>query len=408
MHTNRYRLSPPPPPPPIQVTNPTNTRGNPNTVESYAHLETLEEPLILKGDEQLVIENTQYLAEDIITLRDNATLIIRDSFFEHNGKSGKNVSLTAMDNSRVIIENSIVNVPCGGTVSWTFTDKAALETSKVSSAGHDCFPVQRFGEMAGGEIVSWNGVHVIICDESTVDLKNSQNTVIDLCFSPGAVVHESFPKKPNYVYTFPNKQDSGIDFDLTLDGSSVQYWNIYTAPKADMTIKDTHNLMIYVMASRPWDRKSIILNGLHTGVHVDETLTMADSKLHLYNATVGAWDLVAAHNNRIIVRDSAVRNIRAEEDGVVIIENTSTANNIETEDNAEITVRNSTISNTISSSDLSKITLVNSVFSAAPSSEIFHVPPQTIRARNTSTITLTDTPLKGHVIEEGEGRVIAQ
>lgn len=404
LRSDKYLLSPPPP---VLLSTPVTppSMTNPKT---YTRFETLEKPLILSGSEQLIIEDTQYLAQESITLRDTATLIVRNSFFIHHGKSGKSVSLIATGNSKVIIDNSTLNVPCDESVFWTFENYAELVASTVSSATADCFPLQRFSEKATGQITSWDDSHVAICGESIINLKDSKNSDIDLCFPPAATTSESFPKISTDVYTFPNDKDFGIGFLLTLTNSSIRSWNIYTAPKTDITIHNTHNLNIRIVAGKPWNKKSILLNGLHTGVYIDETIALNDAKLHLLNTTINHFDLSAEHNNRILVRNSSVGNILAKEDSIVIIEKASTAKNIETLDNAEITVQNSTIQNSVSSNDSSKITLVNSIFSAASDGEIFHVPSQTIRARDTSTITLTQTPLKGSIVEEGNGRVVIQ
>ncbi len=407
-NTHVRLASPPPylpPPPPLPPSRKLPPPVSP--LDTYKKTAVLEKPLILKGDEQLIIENTQYLAQDNITLRDNATLIIRNSFFEHRGL-GKSVSLRAEGNSKVILENSLLTAPCDEMAYWQFSGSASFETNTVRPAANGCFPQQRFEEKASGEINSWSNVSVTLCDASSLNLKNSRNTIIDLCFSPLAIVRESFPITPTSVYAFPGSDDFRVDFKVTLTNVTVQHWGIHTAPKTDIALNDMHNLNVHVIAGKPWEKKSIILSDLRKKLYAQETILFSDAKLRLQNVTVNNWDLTATYNNKIDVQNSEIRNIFAKEEGVVAIENNSIVNNIETTDSSEITVTNATVLNSISSNQLSKITLTNSVFKAASTTDFFHVPSQTIRARDRSTITLTDTPLKGTVIQEHGGRVVVQ
>src|SRR5882672_9098742 len=81
------------------------------------------DPIILTGNQSLTISDPDYVIRNNITLRDNSTLIIRDSTFTHQADYWMQFALRASDNARVIIERSTLRGP----INWQMFDNASVQ-----------------------------------------------------------------------------------------------------------------------------------------------------------------------------------------------------------------------------------------------------------------------------------------
>jgi len=87
-------------------------------VKRYKQKITNNEPLILEGDVVFVINNTHYIQRNDIVVRDNATLLITNSLFEHRNAPGRWSSLEAFNTSRVSIQDS--EIRSSNEIDWNF------------------------------------------------------------------------------------------------------------------------------------------------------------------------------------------------------------------------------------------------------------------------------------------------
>ena len=87
--------------------------------------------ILLSGNDSLEVTNSQYTQKHNITLRDNATLIIRNSSFEHRHDHSFQYQLRAYDNASVIIENS--EIGSSDWLNWYFDRNSSLVLRNVKN-----------------------------------------------------------------------------------------------------------------------------------------------------------------------------------------------------------------------------------------------------------------------------------
>ncbi|TSC62581.1 MAG: hypothetical protein G01um101448_32 [Parcubacteria group bacterium Gr01-1014_48] len=386
--------------PPVTTSTLPADRSVKNDNSDYEGIDVENKPIILRGDQKLVIENQHYLVGESIVLKDNATLVVRNSLFEHVSSLGKIIALNAYDNSRVILQNSILAVSCEETVSWNFHDSASLAAQDITTTAAGCFPFQKFMDSSRAHITSWDSVNVTTCDNTEITLQNSKKLLLDPCFGTGARVDEAFPQQTTAAYVFPNKNEFEISSVLSLSNSSVKMWHVRVVPASDITIRNTDNISLDIHAQRPWEQKTVSARGLMNGLFKDETLKFVDAKLHLLNTSVRAWNFFLEHTNKLYLENSAVHTITESEDTVAIVQD-SIIDTIETKDFSEATFQKSRLLEAAYSFDKSKITFIDSTIGSDDG-------VSTLRATNKSVITLTHTVSSATMIEDLQGKIVVQ
>ena len=94
--------------------------------KTYSAIVVQEEQLTLQNNEVLEIVDTHYIAKNNILLKDNATLVIRDSKIEHQKDYTFQYEIKAIGNSKVIIEDSVVSNNCTGSWNLNFLDTSSF------------------------------------------------------------------------------------------------------------------------------------------------------------------------------------------------------------------------------------------------------------------------------------------
>lgn len=386
--------------PPLPIAAPSNNLPRAKNSENDTEIDVQNKPIILRGDEKLVVENRHYLVGETITLKDNATFVIRNSTFEHKSALGKKITLNAYGKSKVVLENSILAVSCDEIASWNFHDDASLVAHGVQTTDAGCFPRQKFLNSARADIASWDVADIIICDNANIAITDSKKLLIDLCLPVSARVDEALPEQTTAAYIFPNENELGISFSLSLSNASVGKWNVRIMPRADITIRDANNIEIGIHAQKPWEEKILSFEDLTSGLFENRLWKIIDAKIHLLNTSVQAWDFFLEHTNELQLEKSVARSITASEDTAVRLQN-STVESIQMKDFAEATFQNSHLESIANTFDKSKITFIDSTIGKSSGKS-------TLAATDKSVITLTHTVSNATIIEEAEGRIVVQ
>lgn len=181
-------------------------------------------PIVLSGNETLEIIDTHFVHENDILLSGNATLLIRDSLLIHRKDFAFQYQLKATENSRVIVENSAISNRCNGSLNWNFYDDATLVASDVSHM-QGCNTWHLFSGRSSGTVEGWDFFGATTCDKASLAVERSQGLELELCFPTGSVVDEILPIQVEH-FSFPNENDSGVEWSLTVDDSSIDGWGI--------------------------------------------------------------------------------------------------------------------------------------------------------------------------------------
>lgn len=329
-----------------------------------------ESPVTLSGDETMVIENAHVVFKNSITLRDRAQLIIRRSRVRHEKEYALQYGLFAYDDSRVVVEESVIGNECNGSLNWSFHGRSRLETSGVTQT--ECNIWHLLADDASASIVRhpFNGT---VCDRARLAVEKGQKMELELCLPSGAEVDEILPRE-TAAFSFPNENDSGVPFSLSLRDSTVDGWGISLAPKQSLTLRDSR-VTAAMLVGPPWKNASVVLSGLRKGHYKDREWQVADSRLRLINSTVYGWEAnVFGVGNALVVQDSEL-----------------SASNISS-GNGVLRFEHSTIG-TVTAQEKVSITLVDSTVTGDAV------------AKDEGTITLENSVIKGRKITEGEGRI---
>lgn len=347
-----------------------NTNG---ATQSYSKEITTDKPIILTGDQVLEITNTHYTQKNDITLKDNARLIIKDSFFEHLGDSSFKYWLHAYDRSQVIVENS--QIASSEWLNWNFYNSSSLILNNVDQSKSNIW--HYFPDDA--KVIAKNSRFRGTLDENAqADIDGSKDTFIELVFLPGSKVDESFPKVVTDEYTFPNSNDKlPGKMKLLLKNSTTPNWGITVTEEDQVTIKDTENLTVTFSFGYKFINETIILSDLKVKKYDDETWNFNSTYLRLINTKTNKWSPIVGQENTLIIKnsqlaDNAFSNSRAK----ITIEN-STAQFLRAKDEVQMTIKNSQIEGDVVAED-------------------------------NGTITLINTTVGGKKVERGNGRVVSQ
>jgi hypothetical protein len=190
----------------------------------YSNEVISEGPIVLTGDETLEIVDTRFVHGNDILLSGNATLVIRDSLLLHRKDFAFQFQLQATGNSRVIVEDSAIGNECNGSLNWNFHDNATLVARDVSHM-EGCNTWHLFSGGSAGTVDGWDFFGATTCDNASLAVDRSQGLELELCFPTGSVVDEALPTQVGN-FSFPNENDSGIEWRLSVNNSSMEGWGI--------------------------------------------------------------------------------------------------------------------------------------------------------------------------------------
>lgn len=324
--------------------------------KSYSREITNDKAINLAGNNVLEITDTHYIQKNDINLKDNAKLIIRNSFFEHLGESSFKYWLKAYDNAQVIVENS--KIKSSPWLNWNFTNSSSLTLLNVDQSESGIW--HYFPDNSRATVKNAN-FHGTLDNDAQADIEGSKDTFIEFVFLPGSEVDESFPKEIKNEYAFPNSDDKlPGKMRLSLKNSTAPNWGITVTEDDKVTIRDTENLTVTFSFGFKYMNETIELSDLKAKKYADNTWTFPNAYLRLINVKANKWSPIIGAENTLILKnsdlaDNAFSNTKAK----IIIED-STAQFLRAKDDVQMTVRNSAVEGDVVTENNGRITLINS------------------------------------------------
>lgn len=340
----------------LPVSSQTLWSPSPSPAKSYSKKATSDRPINLTGDQVLEITDTRYTQKSDITLKGNAKLIIRDSFFEHSGDSSFKFWLKAYDNAQVIVENS--KIKSSPWLNWEFYNFSSLTLLNVDQSESGIWHYFPDNSKVSAKNASFHGT---LANDSQADIDGSKDTFIELVFLPGSEIDESLPKIITKEYVFPNNNDKLPDkMKLSLKNSTAPNWGITVTEEDKVTIRDTENLTVTFSFGYKFINETIELSDLKSKRYTDNTWNFKNSYLRLINTKTNKWSPIVGVENTLIIKnselaDNAFSNTKAK----IIIED-STAQFLRAKDNVQMEIKNTDIEGDVVAEDNGKIRLINS------------------------------------------------
>lgn len=335
-------------------------------IKQYSRTITHNEPIILSGSDVLEIKNTHYIQNGSITLKDNAKLIITNSYFEQRNTSGSAPRLDATQFAQVIIKNS--DVGFSPWIVWKFADHSelTLDALKVTENDGDA-PI--YYEITGNTKADIRKAlfTASIADTADVTIDKSARVSLTLNLSGGAVVNEQFPKNIT-DYSFPGFDDRNIAFKLKITNAVASEWGVMIYPTSDITIHDTEGLTIGFSVIYPWVNATATFENLHPGYYDDDKFGFSQTtaqfwdrnmKVHLVKTNVKAWNPMVGDDNTLVLKNSIVSELPWSWGNAKIILENSTTTFMRARQSVEITAKNSTITGDINAIEDGKINLIH-------------------------------------------------
>ncbi len=340
---------------------------------AYENNITNLEDIILDGNDVLTIKGSHYSHMGNIILKGDSELRIINSLIEHNKDFSAQFSLEAHDNSKVIIEDSIIKNDCTGTFNWNFFDNSRLVQNNVVE--EPCNIWRLITNNASAEIrnSTFSGGGLTVCDNAKAVLENSNDVEFELCYGDGVNLDLTLPSEID-EFIFP-PEFSNIDTSIIIRNSSVDGWGLGVTPNSHITLRDTEKATISIIVGLPLENEVVILDDLGRKYYGSRSWEIGSGELNILNSTIYGWEAnVFAKNNTLIVRNSNFTGATINSDhSREIIEN-STMDIVHGHENVYIEVKDSIINGDVIASE-------------------------------NSTILLFNTEVRGRIIEEDEGRV---
>ncbi len=322
----------------------------------YTYSETVrsEEELQLSGTDVLVFRDAYFTQRSSIILRDKATLIIEDSLFKHLQPYTWGSRLEALDDSQVIIRNSVVK--SAGWTPWEFRDNSTLimeNTRNVFSAiWVSCGDTSR---CVVGNSSKFEGT---VYGSATLSVSDTSPLFVELALSSGSAMDEELPSSVQ-AYGFPNTGESGVPFTLEIRNAGRVRWGLSLDPNTRAVIRDTRKLSVGINVGEPYRDMRVELLELRKKLYEDRTWVVGNTSLRLINTWVENWYPTAGDSNVLIVRDSDLAdNALSSGDARIVYENV-TIGFVRGRDRVEFTIADSFIRGDVVAEDHSRITLIN-------------------------------------------------
>lgn len=339
----------------------------------YSKFVVQNEPVLLTGDQVLEIKDTHYVVNNSITVRDNAKLIVENSFLEHRKDHAFQYELKAQDQAKVILKNVKIVNECNGAYNWTFRNYASLSAENVDMPS--CGTWNVLAGSATAAIKNWDKVGASICDYAVTTVEDSDNTQLQLCYGPTAVVDEELPTSTLASYAFPNDNEKNVNSKLTLTNSSVARWGAMVQPATNVTIRNSPSVNMSIVVGYPWRGQNIVLDGLQNALYADQTWQIGDARLQVVNTRIDNWEPNVWEDNTLTIRN---------------MEYFGSTSNGRT---AAYTINNATVLGPMRTSENVRMTVKNSLIK------------DDVIAVEDSIITLFNTTVNGRLIQEGNGKV---
>ena len=379
-----------------------------DTYRIYARKVTNEAPINLSGDDVMEIKDTYYVHGNDILLTDNARLVIKDSLLVHQKDFTFQYQLQATGSSKVTVENSGIGNQCNGSLNWNFRDTATFVASNVVHI-EGCNTWHLFSNQSTATVDNWDFFGATTCDQARLDVQESQSLELELCFAAGSVIDEALPLQVE-DFSFPNDNDSGIDWGLTIRDSSLEGWGIGVPPESDITIRDAPAVTVSIVVGSPWQDQTVELDNLRRQLYEDKTWQIVDSTLRFLNVSTYGWEPnVYGTNNTLVIRDSDFSGSNLSGgDNRVIVEN-STMGTMATQERVAMEIRDSTVKGDVIARDDSSITLIGTLVETqvVPGSDGDTVFGDVFVVDN-ATIKLVNSVVQGQTTTEGNGQVVVE
>lgn len=323
--------------------------------KSYSEEVSSDQPITLTGNQVLEIVDTHYIQKNDITLKDDAKLIIRDSFFEHLGESSFQYWLNAYDRSEVVVKNSKIN--SSPWLNWNFYNFSSLHLNNVDQSGSNIWHYFPDYSKVLVKNATFRGT---LGNDAQADIDGSKDTFIELVFLPGSIVDERFPKAVKSEYIFPNKNDRlPGKMKLSLKNSTAPNWGITVTEEDKITIRDTENVTVTFSFGYRFMNETIELSGLKAKKYIDTSWSFKDTFLRLINTKTNKWSPIVGQENTLIIRNSELADNAFSNTKAKIIVEDSIAQFLRAKDAVHMTIKNSEIEGDVVAEDNGKITLIN-------------------------------------------------
>lgn len=323
--------------------------------KSYSKEIINDQPIILTGNQILEISDTHYIQKNDITLKDNAKLIIKNSFFEHLGNSSFKYWLNAQDKSQVTVQNSkIKSTPW---LNWNFHDSSSLTLNNVDQSESGIWHYFPDDSRVNAKNSNFKGT---LANNAQADIDGSNDTFIELVFLPGSKVDEKLPKTIKNQYVFPNNNDEITGkMKLSLRDSKAPNWGITVTEDDKIVIRDTENLTVTFSFGYKFINEIIELSDLKVKRYADSSWNFKNTSLRLINVKTNKWSPIVGEENTLIIKNSELAdNAFSNNKAKIIIEN-STAQFLRAKDYVQMTVRDSEIEGDVVAEDNGRINLIN-------------------------------------------------
>lgn len=310
-------------------------------------------PMVLNGDDVLEINGTHFVQNGSIFLSGNARLVIRDSLFEHVHDYSFQHWLHASGNASVVVTDS--EIRSSDWLNWNFNESASLQFIGVEQEKSGIWHGFSGNATASATRSKFRGT---MADNVSFDVEDSPHTFIEMVFPAGSKVDEELSSALEN-YSFPNNWEENILFKLAMRNSTAKSWGITVNPESDVTIRNSHSLVVTFTVGWPWMNETVKLDNLRVKNYVDAEWSIVDTKLRLVNVSTERWSPIAWMNNTLILTNSELAdNAFSGGNAKVFIENSS-AIFLRAQQNVEMTVSNSHIDGDVVAMDDGIILLRN-------------------------------------------------
>lgn len=323
--------------------------------KSYAKEITNTKPIILTGNQVLEITDTHYIQKGDIVLKDNAKLIVKDSFFEHIGEHSFEYWLKAWDHSQVIIENS--TIASSMWLNWNFYNSSSLTLINVNQ---DKSNIWHYFPDDSQVIAKNSRFRGTLDNNAKASIDGSNDTFIELVFPPQSKVDEHLPNVITNEYVFPNSNDRlPGKLNLSIKNSTTPNWGITVTEDDNITIRDTENLTVTFSFGYKFINETIALSDLKVKKYADTSWNFKNTALRLINTKTNKWSPIVGGKNTLIIKNSELADNAFSNGKAKIIIEGSTAQFLRAKDEVQMTVKNSKVEGDVVAENNGRITLIN-------------------------------------------------
>lgn len=341
--------------------------------QSYGAIKYQKEPLLLQGSEVLVIDNTHFIIENSVELRDQSRIVILNSLLEFKNDYAHQNILEAYDQSEIVVENSLLR--SDKPMNWDFRGQSRLSLIGTQKMGtDDTWPWMTFSGDTSA-FVRGSKFDATVWDRGNLSVEDSL-VFIELVFENNSIVDERLNADGSNLI-FPGDNEQGIFYNVSVKNSTIRGWGITVKTGSSITIRDGYRVVSTVQIGWPWTGKTVVLDNLEQKVYKDKTWVIEDSTLRLVNTDVWLWSPGAFMDNTLIMRNSILSDLAfGGDESVTIVEN-SKIYFVRARDNQKFEIRNSSIESDVV-------------------------------ATGNSVVTLVNTPVGGKLVEQDNGKIVVQ